>query len=108
SIESTNGGAESPGNTSTTKPVTAMMKPAIWSVFNRSPLCSPQRTSGAGPAPKKSKAPVPAERDSYANEKPAAYAKSAAAEIQLPYRIGEGREIMAGLELFSTKLVIVV
>jgi hypothetical protein len=59
-------------------------------------------------APNKSKAPVPAERDVYANEKPAAYTKSAAAEIQLPYRIGECCVKSAELELFSTKFVVVV
>src|SRR5215475_2015451 len=85
-IEPANGGAESPGNTSTTKPTSVMMTPAIWMILNRSPLCSPQRTIVACTAPNKSSAPVPADRDAYATEKPAAYTKSATAEIQLPSR----------------------
>src|SRR5207245_4148754 len=36
-----------------------------------------------------SKAPVPAERDVYANENPAAYTNRASAEIQLPSRSDE-------------------
>src|SRR5262249_8258809 len=58
----------------------------IWMILNRSPLCSPQRTIVACTAPNKSSAPVPADRDAYATEKPAAYTKSATAEIQLPSR----------------------
>jgi len=71
--------------------VTATAKPTIWIVFNLSPLCRPQRIMVAWTAPNNSKAPVPAERETYANEKPAAYTKSAAAETQLPYRSDEIR-----------------
>src|SRR6266513_1209677 len=85
-IEPINGGAESPGDTRTMSPITATMKPTIWIKSNRSPLCRPQRIMVACTAPNKSSAPVPAERSTYANEKAAAYAKSASAEIQLPAR----------------------
>src|SRR5437773_12276836 len=68
------------------RPVTATLKPTIWIKSNRSPLCRPQRIIVACTAPNKSNAPVPAERSTYANEKAAAYAKSASAESQLPAR----------------------
>src|SRR6266487_6801838 len=83
-IEPTSGGAESPGNISTTSPVTATINPTIWIASNRSPLRKPHRIMVAWTAPKSSKAPVPAERSRYANEKAAAYIKSARAEDQLP------------------------
>jgi hypothetical protein len=101
-IEPAKGGAETPGNTSTMNPVTAMMKPTIWIMFKRSPLCSPQRIIVAWTAPNKSKAPVPAERDLYANEKPAAYTTSATAEIQLPYRSDKSRARSEELQKVST------
>src|SRR6267143_3701307 len=87
-IDPPGGGADRPGNRSATSPASAKARPANCRARSRSPCRMPQEIIVAWTAPNNSNAPVPAERVTYANEKAAAYVKSARAEAQFPVALG--------------------